>query len=62
MTGKTVKVLFYNSQATARSPRRSRPSPGPAASRSSETIPTDDKDFQTWQTRQARAVLTALGG
>lgn len=65
MTGKTVKVLFYNAQVTSPTTAKVQSlakSSGVAVVGVSETIPPGAKDFQTWQTEQARAVLSALGG
>jgi len=65
MTGKTVKVLFYNAQVTSPITEKVQTlakSSGVPIVGVSETIPSADKDFQTWQIDQAKAVLTALGG
>lgn len=65
MKGKTVKLLFYNAQVTSPITEKVQTlakSSGVPVVGVSETIPTAEKDFQTWQTDQAKAVLAALGG
>lgn len=60
-----VKVLLYNAQVTSPITQQLRhlatssnvPVVGVA-----ETLPTTEKNFQTWQADQARALLAALGG
>lgn len=62
---KTVKVLFYNGQVTSPTTQKvqdlARASGVPVVG-VTETIPAGEKDFQTWQTDQAKSVLRALGG
>ncbi len=65
MTNKTVKVLFYNAQVTSPITKKVQSlarSSGVPVVGVAETIPANEKDFQTWQTDQAKAVLAALGG
>jgi zinc/manganese transport system substrate-binding protein len=65
LTNKTVKVLIYNSQVTSAVTTQAKE----LASRAgvpivgvTESLPSTDKDFQSWQLRQATELLTALGG
>jgi zinc/manganese transport system substrate-binding protein len=61
----TVKALLYNSQVTDQQTKALK---GTAESAKvpvvgvAETLPKDQKDFQTWQIAQAKELLTALGG
>lgn len=65
ITAKTVKVLLYNGQVTNPQTARLKQLAGvsgvPVVA-VTETLPSTDKDFQAWQLRQAREILTALGG
>jgi zinc/manganese transport system substrate-binding protein len=60
-----VKVLLYNSQVTDPTTDKiedlAKPSGLPVVG-VSETLPASDNDFQDWQLRQARELLSALGG
>ena len=62
---RTVKVLLYNAQVTSPTTdgiqARARAAGIPVVG-VTETIPGGVVDFQTWQTGQAKAILTALGG
>ena len=65
MSGKTVKVLFYNAQVTSPTTdkvKQAAKAGGVPVVGVSETIPGGEPDFQTWQIDQAKAVLAALGG
>jgi len=65
MTNGIVKILFYNTQVTSPITEKVKmlaKSNGVPVVGVSETIPAADKNFQTWQIEQAKAVLTALGG
>jgi len=65
ITTRAIKVLIYNSQVTDTATSRIKQlasSHGIPIVGMSETFPTADKDFQTWQLDQARALLAALGG
>jgi zinc/manganese transport system substrate-binding protein len=65
ISGKQVKVLLYNSQATSpivdqlRALAQANSIPVIAVT---ETMPTDAASFQSWQLSQAQALLRALGG
>jgi zinc/manganese transport system substrate-binding protein len=65
LTDHQVKVLLYNAQVTSPITQKLRD----LAQRSgvpvvgvTETLPSNEKNFQTWQRDQARALLAALGG
>jgi len=65
MKNKTLKVLFYNAQVTSPTTQQVKDlakAGGVPVVGVSETIPAGQKDFQTWQIDQAKAVLAALGG
>lgn len=65
LSGRTVRALLYNSQVSSDVTERVKDlaeAGGVPVVGVTETIPRGDKDFQTWQTDQARAVLAALGG
>jgi ABC-type Zn uptake system ZnuABC Zn-binding protein ZnuA len=60
-----VKALLYNAQVTSPITQQLRDlakSSGVPVVGVTETLPPNEKDFQTWQTDQAQALLTALGG
>jgi zinc/manganese transport system substrate-binding protein len=62
---KTVKVLLYNGQVTDSQTTQIKnlaKSSGVPIVGVTETLPPSDKDFQSWQLRQAKEILTALGG
>jgi zinc/manganese transport system substrate-binding protein len=62
---KTVKVLLYNGQVTDSQTTQIKQlatSSGVPIVGVTETLPPTDKDFQTWQLRQAQELLAALGG
>ena len=64
LSGRTVKVLFYNAQVTSPTTekvKRAAKASGVPVVGVSETIPAGEPDFQTWQIGQAKAVLAALG-
>lgn len=65
LTDHQVQVLIYNAQvsdpATAHL-RELAKSKGVAVVGMTETLPSSEPDFQTWQADQARALLAALGG
>jgi zinc/manganese transport system substrate-binding protein len=65
INSRAIKVLLYNSQATSPVTQHVRD----LASRAgipivgvTETLPPTERDYQTWQFDQARALLRALGG
>jgi len=65
ITTRSVKILLYNEQVTDPATTKIKN----LAVRSgvpivgvTETLPSGDKNFQAWQLRQAREILTALGG
>jgi zinc/manganese transport system substrate-binding protein len=61
----TVKALLYNAQVTSPTTQRIKDlaaSSGVPLVGVTETMPPGAKDFQTWQTDQAKALLAALGG
>lgn len=61
----TVKALLYNAQVTSPTTqqlKRLATSSGLPVVGVTETLPPNEKDFQTWQADQARALLSALGG
>jgi zinc/manganese transport system substrate-binding protein len=65
ITHKTVKLLLYNGQVTddeTTKIKKLATSNGVPIVGVTETLPPTDKDFQAWQLRQAREILTALGG
>jgi zinc/manganese transport system substrate-binding protein len=62
---KTVKVLLYNGQVTdeeTASIKKLATDAGVPVVGVTETIPKSDEDYQSWQLRQAKEILTALGG
>ncbi len=62
---KTVKVLLYNGQVTDEETaniKKLANDAGVPVVGVTETIPKTDKDYQSWQLRQAKEILTALGG
>lgn len=62
---RTVKVLLYNAQVaspTTDGLQAKAKAAGIPVVGVTETIPAGVVDFQTWQTGQAKAILTALGG
>lgn len=65
LTGKKVKVLLYNAQVTSPITAKARTlatKSGVPVVGVTETLPTTEKNFQTWQVDQAEALLAALGG
>jgi zinc/manganese transport system substrate-binding protein len=61
----TVKVLLYNAQVTSPTTRKLKglaTGNGVPVVGVTETMPPGEKNFQTWQGDQARALLVALGG
>jgi zinc/manganese transport system substrate-binding protein len=61
----TVKALLYNAQVTSPTTQKLKSlakSSGVPVVGVTETLPLNEKDFQTWQADQARALFTALGG
>ena len=65
LSQRRIRVLIYNSQATSAVTTRVRDlahSAGVPVVDTTETLPKDAPDFQTWQTRQAGALLQALAG
>lgn len=65
ITHKTVKALLYNGQVVDSQTTKIKQlatSSGVPIIGVTETLPPTDKDFQTWQLRQAKQLLTALGG
>ncbi|MBV9592672.1 MAG: zinc ABC transporter substrate-binding protein [Actinobacteria bacterium] len=65
ITSRSVRVLLYNAQVTDAQTEKIKSlamgSRVPVVG-VTETLPNSDKDFQDWQLRQARELLTALGG
>lgn len=65
MTNHGVRVLLYNSQAISSVTQHvqdlAKQSGIPVVG-VTETIPTAEKTYQSWQLDQAKALLTALGG
>ncbi len=65
ITNRTVKVLLYNAQVTDAQTDKikslARASHVPIVG-VTETLPSSDHDFQSWQLRQANELLAALGG
>ena len=62
---KAVKVLLYNGQVTDEETtniKKLASSAGVPVVGVTETIPAADKTYQAWQLRQAKEILTALGG
>lgn len=62
---RTVKVLLYNGQVTdaeTTNIKKLATDAGVPVVGVTETIPANDKDYQSWQLRQAKEILTALGG
>lgn len=60
-----MKVLLYNAQVTdqlTRTLKKYATSHGVSVVGVTETLPAGEKNFQTWQLDQARALLAALGG
>jgi zinc/manganese transport system substrate-binding protein len=65
MTSKAVKVLLYNSQATSPVTQNIRDlakQHGIPVIGVSETLPSNENSYQSWQLDQLKALLTALGG
>jgi zinc/manganese transport system substrate-binding protein len=65
LTSHTVKVLIYNAQVSDAATEHLRDlaaGSGIPVVGMSETVPATQRDFQTWQADQARALLAALGG
>lgn len=65
LTHKAVKVLLYNRQvvdAQTTKIKQLATSSGVPIVGVTETLPPTDKTFQAWQLRQAKELLTALGG
>jgi zinc/manganese transport system substrate-binding protein len=65
MRDKTVKVLFYNAQVTSPVTQKVQDlakANGIPVVGVAETIPAGERDFQSWQIDQAKALLAALGG
>ncbi|MCK9921451.1 zinc ABC transporter substrate-binding protein [Frankia sp. AgPm24] len=65
LTGRKVRVLLYNGQVTSPITEQARAlakANGIPVIGVTETLPPDEKDFQTWQNDQAKAILGALGG
>ncbi len=65
ITGRKIKVLLYNSQAASPVTQHVRDlahQAGIPVIGVTETLPQNEKDFQSWQLDQARALLQALGG
>ena len=61
----TVKALLYNAQVTSPITQKLKSlatSNGVPVVGVTETMPPNEKNFQTWQADQARALLAALGG
>lgn len=62
---KTVKVLLYNGQVTdseTSSIKQLATDAGVPVVGVTETIPPTDENYQSWQLRQAKEILAALGG
>lgn len=65
MTDHTVRVLLYNAQATSAVTQHVRDLAGQAGIPVvgvTETLPANQKTYQSWQLDQAKALLAALGG
>lgn len=65
ITNRTVKVLLYNGQVTdpeTTNIKKLATDAGVPVVGVTETIPSTDKDYQSWQLRQAEEILAALGG
>ncbi|HWZ66163.1 MAG TPA: zinc ABC transporter substrate-binding protein [Patescibacteria group bacterium] len=65
MTDHSVRVLLYNAQATSAVTQHVRDLAGQAGIPVvgvTETLPSDQKTYQSWQLNQAKALLAALGG
>jgi zinc/manganese transport system substrate-binding protein len=65
MTNKTVRVLLYNAQATSAVTQHVRDlanQNGIPVVGVTETMPSSEKTYQSWQLDQAKALLMALGG
>ena len=65
ITGHKVKVLLYNGQVTDRQTDKIKAlakDAGVPIVGVTETLPPGEKNFQTWQLDQAKAVFAALGG
>ena len=65
MTSKSVKVLLYNSQATSpvtENIRNLAKQNGIPVIGVSETLPSSESSYQSWQLDQVKALLNALGG
>lgn len=62
---RTVKVLLYNGQVTdseTSDVKKLATAAGVPVVGVTETMPPTDKDYQSWQLRQAKEILAALGG
>lgn len=62
---RTVKVLLYNGQVTdseTANIKKLATDAGVPVVGVTETIPATDEDYQSWQLRQTKEILTALGG
>ncbi len=65
ITNHQIKVLLYNAQATSPTTQALRDLAGQAGVPVvgvTETIPSNEATYQSWQLDQAKALLTALGG
>lgn len=65
LTDRAVQVLIYNAQVTDAATKHLRDvatTAGVPVVGMTETLPPADRDYQTWQADQARALLGALGG
>ena len=65
ISGKTIKVLLYNGQATSpatEAVKKLAQAAGIPIVGVTETLPPTDTDFQAWQRRQIAELATALGG
>jgi zinc/manganese transport system substrate-binding protein len=65
LTKHTVRVLIYNAQVTDAATKHLRDlarSSGVPVVSMTETLPSTEPNFQTWQARQAGELLAALGG
>ena len=65
ITSRAVTVLLYNGQVTDAETTRIKQlanAAGVPVVGVTETLPTTDEDYQSWQLRQAKEILAALGG
>ena len=65
ITGHTLRLLLYNTQATSAVTQHVRAlaqQAGVPVVGVTETLPSSDPTYQVWQLRQAREILHALGG